>query len=81
MKPCLIGGVHAVGAEVFDLAVEKQPERAAAVGFAEIEFETVQIGKAQELSHAEITDVAGRQQIGERGSRHAQMASAVPRTV
>ena len=35
------------------------------VGFAEIEFQAVQLGKAQELSNAKIAEVAVRQQIGQ----------------
>ena len=39
-------GVHAIGGVIFDLAVKQQPELAALVGFAEIEFDTVQLGEA-----------------------------------
>ena len=45
----LSGGVHAVGGEVFDLAVHEQPERAPFIGVAEIEREGVRLGESGEL--------------------------------
>ena len=42
----LASGVHAGRGEVFDLAVHQQPQRAAAIGFAEIECERVRLGES-----------------------------------
>ena len=61
----LVSGIHAGRGEVFDLAVHQQPERTAAIGFAEIEFEAVRFGKALEALQLEIAEVTVRQQIGQ----------------
>ncbi len=61
----LVGRVHAGGGEIFDLAVQQQPERTAAIGLAQIEFETVHFGEAGERQQFEITEVAMSQQIGQ----------------
>ena len=42
-----------------------QPERAAAIGFAEVEFEGVRLGEALELQDIEIAKVTMRQQVGQ----------------
>ena len=58
-------GIHAGRGVIFDLSMQQQPERPAAIGFAEIEFETVHFGEACKLGQAEIAEVAMRQQIRE----------------
>ncbi len=65
LQPGLIGGVHAGGGEVFDFAVHQKPERAAAIRFAEIEFQAVQLGEAREREQIEVAEVAMREQIGQ----------------
>ena len=50
------GGVHAVGGEVFDLAVHQQPKRASFIGVAEIEREGVRLGESGELRQLEIAE-------------------------
>ena len=57
--------VHAVRRKVFDLAMQQQPQWAAAVRLAQIEDQAVRLGKALELRQREIAEVAMRQQIGQ----------------
>src|SRR5271165_5614736 len=44
----LLGGIHAGRRVVFDLAMHEQPQRAAAVGLAEIKFQAVRFGESHE---------------------------------
>src|SRR2546422_3800041 len=61
----LIRSVHSGGCEVFNLSMQQKPERAAAVGFSKIEFETVQLGETFEREQFEIADIAMGLQIRE----------------
>ena len=47
-------GVHAVRGKIFDFAMQQQPQRAAAVRLAQIERQTVRLGKALKLRQREI---------------------------
>src|SRR5438552_7698297 len=46
--------------------MQQKPERAAAIGLSQIEFETVQLGKAFERQQFEIADIAMSLQIREK---------------
>ncbi len=44
----LIGGIHAGGRVIFDLAMHQQPQRTTAIGFAKIEFQAMRLGESHE---------------------------------
>ena len=67
-------GIHAVGGEIFHLAVHQQPERPAVVWLTQIERDCVRLGESRKLSQREIPKITMRQQI-----RQNIMAMLIPR--
>ena len=56
-------GIHAGGGEVFDFAVHQQPERAAVIGLAEIQFQRVHLREALERLGLEVAEITMRPQV------------------
>ncbi len=63
LDPRLVRRIHAGGAEVLDLAVHHQPERAAAISFAEIKLQGMSLGETLEGQEIEVAKVTMRQQM------------------